>query len=62
MIMNGIKEWRTLMLKEVIELQKKAVNKLIEAIDEKDEITFRSPTGSGKTYMMADFMNQILLQ
>ena len=48
------------MLKEAIELQKKAVNKLIEISKEKEEITFRAPTGSGKTYMMADFMDQIL--
>ena len=48
------------MLKEAIELQQNAVNKLVELIDQKDELTFRSPTGSGKTYMMADFMNRIL--
>lgn len=50
------------MLKEIIDLQQNAVNKLIELIyaDRKDEITFKAPTGSGKTYMMADFMNQII--
>lgn len=50
------------MLKEVIDLQQNAVNQLIELIkaDKKNEITFKAPTGSGKTYMMADFMNQIL--
>lgn len=48
------------MLKEAVELQKRAVSKLIEITDEKDEITFRAPTGSGKTFMMADYMNQIL--
>ncbi|MBR6163723.1 DEAD/DEAH box helicase family protein, partial [bacterium] len=50
------------MLKDVIDLQQNAVTKLIELInlDKKDEITFKAPTGSGKTYMMADFMNQII--
>ena len=48
------------MLKEVIELQNNAVNNLISIIESKDEITFKAPTGSGKTYMMADFMNRIL--
>lgn len=48
------------MLKEAIQLQKDAVNKLLENLKEKDNITFKAPTGSGKTYMMADFMNQVL--
>lgn len=48
------------MLTEAKELQKRAVRNLVDAIKTKDEITFRAPTGSGKTYMMADFMNRIL--
>ena len=48
------------MLQEIIDLQKNAVNKLINLIPYKDEITFKSPTGSGKTYMMADLMDQII--
>lgn len=48
------------MLKEVIELQKNAVHKLLKVLPNKKEITFKAPTGSGKTYMMADFMNNIL--
>ena len=48
------------MLKEAVELQQSAVGKLVELIDNKEELTFRAPTGSGKTYMMADFMNRIL--
>lgn len=48
------------MLKEAIELQKNAVNSLVNIVYHKDELTFKAPTGSGKTYMMADFMNQIL--
>lgn len=48
------------MLKEAIDLQKNAVSRLVDLIDDRDELTFRAPTGSGKTYMMADFMNRIL--
>ncbi len=50
------------MLPEMIELQQAAVAKLKALVDknELDVITFRAPTGSGKTFMMADFMNQIL--
>lgn len=48
------------MLTEAIELQQSAVEHLIEQVALKDEITFRAPTGSGKTYMMADFMNRVL--
>ena len=48
------------MLKEAIELQQSAVSKLVELINYREELTFRAPTGSGKTYMMADFMNRIL--
>lgn len=48
------------MLKQAIELQQNAVAKLFELIHERDELTFKAPTGSGKTYMMADFMNRIL--
>ncbi len=48
------------MLQEVIELHDSAVSSLIEKIREKNNVTFKSPTGSGKTYMMADLMNRIL--
>ena len=47
------------MLHEVIELQKRAVDSLVQKYDELDEITFRAPTGSCKTYMMADFMSRM---
>lgn len=47
------------MLQEIIDLQKEAVSKLTEELKTaKKEITFKAPTGSGKTYMMADFMNR----
>lgn len=48
------------MIQDIIDLQKNAVALLLEKLNYKNEITFRSPTGSGKTYMMADFMNSIL--
>ena len=47
-------------LQEAIDLQQNAVAELIRKIGLKREITFRAPTGSGKTRMMADFMNRIL--
>lgn len=48
------------MLQEVIELHESAVSSLLGKIGRKDNVTFKSPTGSGKTYMMADLMNRIL--
>lgn len=48
------------MRQEIIDLQNTAVTSLVEKTDTQDELTFKSPTGSGKTYMMADMMNRIL--
>lgn len=49
------------MLQEVKYLQNGAVRQLVQKAKGKGkEITFRAPTGSGKTYMMADFMNRML--
>lgn len=49
------------MLQEAKDLQLRAVAELEEKADSKKrEITFRAPTGSGKTRMMADFMNRVL--
>ncbi len=48
------------MLQKAKDLQNNAVNKLIELTDTQDIITFKSPTGSGKTYMMAKMINNIL--
>ena len=51
------------MLQEAKDLQNEAVSKLVRVISEdKKEFTFKAPTGSGKTYMMADFMNRILVE
>ena len=48
------------MLLEAIELQNRATEELVQKLETKKELTFRAPTGSGKTHMMADFMTQIL--
>ena len=49
------------MLQEAKDLQNNVVSKLVNIItEEKKEFTFKAPTGSGKTYMMADFMNRII--
>lgn len=50
------------MLQEAIDLQQNAVAELVRKSDTKKELTFRAPTGSGKTRMMADFMNRVLAQ
>ncbi len=49
------------MLQEIINQQHEAVSALVEELKTtKKEIIFKAPTGSGKTYMMADFMNRAL--
>lgn len=48
------------MKQEAIDLQQNAVASLVELTAAQDEITFKAPTGSGKTYMMAEMMNHIL--
>ena len=44
------------------DLQSNAVEILVELTETQDEITFKAPTGSGKTYMMADMINRIIEQ
>ena len=48
------------MLQEAIDLQLNAVSTLCEVIERKEDVIFRAPTGSGKTFMMADFMNRTI--
>jgi len=49
------------MLQEAIDLQQSAVSGLVAELGtKKKEVTFKAPTGSGKTYMMADLMNRVL--
>jgi len=50
------------MLQEIIDIQKGAVTQLVSEMKKRDEITFKAPTGSGKTYMMADFMSRVLAE
>jgi type III restriction enzyme len=50
------------MLQEIIDLQQLAVERLVVELKKKNEITFKAPTGSGKTYMMADFMSRVLAE
>lgn len=50
------------MLREVEILHDEAVTRLVQKIRHEREITFKAPTGSGKTYMMADLMDRILGQ
>ena len=51
------------MLQEVKDLQNRAVSELFKkAHGQEKELTFRAPTGSGKTHMMADFMNRLLTE
>jgi type III restriction enzyme len=50
------------MLQEIKDLQNTAVSRLVDKVKNKKEITFKAPTGSGKTYMMADFMNRVLAE
>lgn len=48
------------MLKAAKDLQNNAVSELITAHNKRKETTFKAPTGSGKTYMMAAFMDKVL--
>jgi len=49
------------MLQEAKALQQRAVTELLQMTEgRKKVLTFRAPTGSGKTRMMADFMNRVL--
>lgn len=49
------------MQQEVRDLQQRAVGELHELLHgNKRELTFRAPTGSGKTHMMADLMQRII--
>ena len=45
------------MLQEVKDLQNQAVAELVECVAKNDELTFKAPTGSGKTFIMARFMD-----
>lgn len=48
------------MLREIINLQNWAVKKILDISERKKEITLKSPTGSGKTIIIANLINKIL--
>lgn len=48
------------MLDDVKILQERAISELVQAISEKDGAVFKAPTGSGKTFIMARVMDEIL--
>ena len=48
------------MLQEAIDLQNDAINKLVDLSSLQSDITFKAPTGSGKTFMMAKMMDRII--
>lgn len=52
------------MLQEAKNLQQEAVGKLVSILknSKQKSIVFKAPTGSGKTYMIADFMNRVLAE
>ena len=50
------------MLQEVIDLQQRAVSELVDKVRKQRELVFKAPTGSGKTRMMADFMDRVLAE
>lgn len=50
------------MKQEIKDLQNRAINELVEKTEEKNIITFRAPTGSGKTFMIAKYIDNILMK
>lgn len=49
------------MLQEAKDLQNRTVTQMVSMLSQgRKEYTVKAPTGSGKTFMMADFMNRIL--
>lgn len=48
------------MLEEVKNLQERAISELVQSLSEKDDVVFKAPTGSGKTFIMARVMDEVL--
>lgn len=49
------------MKQEIVEIQERAVNELLYLVKNgKESISLKAPTGSGKTHIMANFMNEML--
>ena len=47
------------MLDDVKNLQERAISELVQSLSEKDDVVFKAPTGSGKTFIMARVMDEV---
>lgn len=50
------------MLDDVKNLQERAISELVQSLSEKDDVVFKAPTGSGKTFIMARVMDEVILK
>lgn len=48
------------MLDDVKNLQERAISELVRSLSEKDDVVFKAPTGSGKTFIMARVMDEVI--
>lgn len=48
------------MLDDVKNLQERAISELVQSLSEKDDVAFKAPTGSGKTFIMARVMDEVI--
>lgn len=48
------------MLDDVKNLQERAISELVQTLSEKDDVVFKAPTGSGKTFIMARVMDEVI--
>lgn len=48
------------MLDDVKNLQERAISELVQSLSEKDAVVFKAPTGSGKTFIMARVMDEVI--
>lgn len=48
------------MLDDVKNLQERAISELVQSLSEKDDVVFKAPTGSGKTFIMARVMDEVI--
>lgn len=48
------------MLDDVKNLQERAISELVQSLSEKDDVVFKAPTCSGKTFIMARVMDEVI--
>lgn len=48
------------MLDDIVNLQDNKVKQVLDVLNVKNEVVFKAPTGSGKTFMMASLMNKLI--